>query len=35
MEKERDSQKHQLEEIIRVLKNRDIYLDIIREVNGG
>ena len=35
IEKDRDSHKHQLQEMIKVLKSRELYEDVIREANGG
>ena len=35
IERERDSNKHQLEEVVRVLKERGLYEEIVREANGG
>ena len=35
MQKDRDFQKYSLEEIVKALKKRNLFEDIVKEINGG
>ena len=35
MQKDRDFQKYSLEEIVKTLKKRNLFEDIVKEINGG
>lgn len=35
MQKDRDFQKYSLEELVKVLKERNLFEDIVKQINGG